>query len=82
MKLIYRGMTYERHPSKASSRPFQQVREPGAAYYLSYRGVTYQIDPNTKPAEPARPVVYQATYRGITYFVKKTARGEVTYSLK
>ncbi|NJM69851.1 MAG: hypothetical protein HC862_06285 [Scytonema sp. RU_4_4] len=31
MNLIYRGITYECHPSKASGRPFQQIREPGVA---------------------------------------------------
>ena len=77
MKLTYRGTTYDRHPSQADNRPFQQVREPGAAYNLSYRGVTYRLDPNAQPVESARPVTYQAIYRGITYFVRKTARGEV-----
>ncbi|MDV2992183.1 MAG: hypothetical protein N4J56_001837 [Chroococcidiopsis sp. SAG 2025] len=79
MKLTYRGVTYDRHPSQADNRSFQQVREPGAAYNLSYRGVTYRLDPNAQPVESARPVTYQAIYRGITYFVRKTARGEVTF---
>lgn len=78
MKLIYRGTTYDRNPSQASDRPFQQFRESGAAYNLSYRGVTYRIDPNAKPVEPAPPEVYQAIYRGITYLVNSTGRGEVT----
>ncbi len=39
MKLIYRGTTYERNPDQAPSRPFQQVRESGRAYNLTYRGV-------------------------------------------
>lgn len=78
MKLIYRGTTYDRHPSQASSRPFGQVREPGAAYNLSYRGVTYRIDPNAKPVKPVQTAAYKAIYRGITYFVNPTARGEVT----
>lgn len=78
MKLIYRGMTYERHPSKASGRPFQQVRESGAAYNLSYRGVTYRIDPNAEPAEvPVKPVAYELIYRGVTYLVNRNVR-EVT----
>lgn len=70
MQLIYRGTTYERHPS--SGRPFQQVREPGAAYNLSYRGVTYRIDPNAKPTEvPVKPVAYKLIYRGVTYLVHR-----------
>ncbi|MGL4617633.1 MAG: DUF4278 domain-containing protein [Chroococcidiopsis sp.] len=48
MKLTYRGMTYERHPSQTSDRSFQQVRQPEVAYNLSYRGVTYCIAPQTK----------------------------------
>lgn len=79
MKLTYRGVTYNRHPSQADNCPFQQVREPGAAYNLGYRGVTYQLAPNAQPVESARPVTYQAIYRGITYFVRTTARGEVTF---
>ncbi|MGL4623241.1 DUF4278 domain-containing protein [Chroococcidiopsis sp.] len=69
MKLTYRGMTYERHPSKASDRPFVQVREPGAAYNLSYRGVTYRIDPQTKATQvPTTLVGHKLIYRGITYY--------------
>ena len=78
MKLIYRGTTYDRHPSQADNCPFQQVRESGAAYNLSYRGVTYRIDPNAT-VEPTQLVVYEAIYRGITYFVNKTANREVTF---
>ncbi|MDV2997312.1 MAG: hypothetical protein N4J56_007017 [Chroococcidiopsis sp. SAG 2025] len=67
MELFYRSMTYDRHPNMAPGRPFRQVREPGAAYFLYYRGETYRIDPNTKPGEPARPAVYKAIYRGVTF---------------
>jgi hypothetical protein len=49
MKLIYRGITYERRPSETPNRPFQQVREVKpvevpeslAVHKLIYRGVTY-----------------------------------------
>ncbi|WP_347276464.1 hypothetical protein [Chroococcidiopsis sp [FACHB-1243]] len=34
--------------------------------------MTYRLDPNAQPVESARPVTYQAIYRGITYFVRKT----------
>lgn len=79
MKLIYRGITYERHPSSSSGRPFQQVRESGAAYNLSYREVTYRVDPNAKPAEDSvNSGFYQLIYRGITYLVNRNERGEVT----
>lgn len=79
MKLIYRGIPYERHPNKTPGRPFQQGRESGAAYNLSYRGVTYRVAPNAKPASvPVKPVVYKLTYRGITYLVNRNVQGEVT----
>jgi YHS domain-containing protein len=80
MELIYRGTIYERHPSKASGRPFRQVREPEVAYNLSYRGVTYRVDPNPKPMEvPVEPVAYKLIYRGVTYF--KLSDQGVTYSV-
>jgi hypothetical protein len=57
MKLIYRATTYDYHPDKAPSRPFQQVRESGSAYNLTYRGVTYRVDPNDLPKEvPVLPI--------------------------
>ncbi|MCC5654762.1 DUF4278 domain-containing protein [Nostoc sp. XA013] len=72
MKLSYRGVSYE-------YQPFKQVRGFGHAYNLIYRGFTYRIDPNTKQSEiPVQPVAYRLMYRGIAYFVKKTAQGEVS----
>ncbi|MBD2309902.1 DUF4278 domain-containing protein [Chroococcidiopsis sp. FACHB-1243] len=69
MKLMYRGMTYEHHPSKADGRPFVQVSEPGAAHNLSYRGVTYRIAPQTESTQvPAKLVGQKLIYRGITYY--------------
>jgi hypothetical protein len=49
MKLIYRGVTYERHPSEIPERSFQEVRaiapievpDSLAVHKLIYRGVTY-----------------------------------------
>jgi hypothetical protein len=49
MKLIYRGVTYERHPSEIPERSFQKVRAVArtevpdslAVHKLRYRGVTY-----------------------------------------
>jgi hypothetical protein len=59
MKLLYRGTTYERNPSQAPSRPFQQIRESRPAYNLTYRGVTYHVEPNAKPTEvPVPPATY------------------------
>ncbi len=79
MKLIYRGTTYERNPDQAPSRPFQQVRAAGPADNLTYRGVNYRVAPNTKPASvPAPAASYKLSYRGMTYFVNRTANGEVT----
>lgn len=73
MKLIYRGLTYDRHPYQPYSRPFQPVSRSGAAYNLAYRGVTYRVDPHAKPAKvSAKPVTYKLTYRGVSYLVNRT----------
>ncbi len=61
MKLIYRGVTYECHPSETSKHPFQKVRSlspteiPGslAVHQLIYCGVTY----------------YKFSHQGITFLV-------------
>lgn len=82
MKLYYRGVSFEYDPTKVRSRkrqPFKQVRESEPAYNLIYRGVTYRVDPNAKPASvPVPPATYKLIYRGITYFVNRTVQGEVT----
>ena len=75
MQLVYRGITYERHPSSSSARPFLQVREPGAAYNLRYRGVTYRVDPNALPASVVvKPVAYKLIFRGVAYLVNRNVR--------
>jgi Domain of unknown function (DUF4278) len=59
MKLIYRGVTYERHPSEIPERPFQKVRaiaptevpDSLAVHKLIYRGVSY----------------YKFSYQGMTF---------------
>ncbi len=61
MKLIYRGVTYECHPSETSKHPFQGVRSLApteipaslAVHQLIYRGVIY----------------YKLSYQGITFSV-------------
>ncbi|MEW6498394.1 MAG: DUF4278 domain-containing protein [Cyanobacteriota bacterium] len=83
MKLHYRGVSYEYDPSKLESQnriqPFKQVRGSGHADNLMYRGVPYRIEPNTKQSEvPVQPVAYRLMYRGIAYFVNKTAQREVS----
>ncbi|MES1026582.1 DUF4278 domain-containing protein [Gloeocapsa sp. BRSZ] len=79
MELIYRGTTYDYNPNKAPGRPFEQVREAGPAYNLTYRGVTYRVDPNVKQSEaPVRPAAYELIYRGVTYCVNRNEQGEVT----
>ncbi|MBC1224039.1 DUF4278 domain-containing protein [Nostoc sp. UCD121] len=83
MKLYYRGLSYEYNPSKVDSKkteqPFQPVPQLGPAYNLMYCGINYHVDPNSKSAEvPLSPVAYKLSFRGITYFVNKTAQGEVT----
>lgn len=80
MNLIYRGTSYERHSSIASSRPFVQVREPGAAERLSYRGVSYCIAPQTESTQvPAKLVGHKLIYRGITYY--KLVYQGITFSV-
>lgn len=77
MKLIYRGYTYEYDSSKPVGRPFQPAPRLGRAYNLIYRGTTYRVDPNVKPAEVSvEPAIYQLIYRGMTYWVNRTAQGD------
>ena len=82
MRLYYRGLSYEYNSSQAAkkaTRPFAPVRHQGSAYNLTYRGLTYHVDPNIEPAEVStQPVVYQLIYRGVTYFVERTDTGEVS----
>ncbi|GAX43461.1 hypothetical protein NIES4075_44750 [Tolypothrix sp. NIES-4075] len=82
MKLYYRGLSYEynsQEAAKKATRPFASVREQGSAYNLTYRGLTYRVDPNIQPAEVSTPsVAYQLIYRLIAYFVKKTHTGKVS----
>ncbi|MEH2459491.1 DUF4278 domain-containing protein [Nostoc sp.] len=82
MKLYYRGLNYEYDRSKVSNKteqPFEPVPQLGLAYNLMYCGVTYSVDPNSKPAEvPLAPLADKLSFRGITYFVNKTAQEEVT----
>ncbi|MGI2907297.1 MULTISPECIES: DUF4278 domain-containing protein [Tolypothrichaceae] len=82
MKLYYRGLSYEYNSAEAAkkaTRPFAPVRDKGCAYNLTYRGLTYRVDPNIQPAEVSTPpVAYQLIYRLIAYFVKKTHTGEVS----
>lgn len=79
MKLIYRGATYDYNPTKVADQPFQPVhRRSGSAYTLTYRGVTYDVAPNTKPTEvPVAPRTYRLNYRGVTYLLTRTAQGRV-----
>ncbi|MDZ8239449.1 MAG: DUF4278 domain-containing protein [Nostoc sp. ChiQUE01a] len=83
MKLYYRGFSYELDSSKIASRttekPFQPAPSVGSAYNLIYRGVTYRVDPNTKPAEALLPpATYKLSYRGINYLMNRNVQGEVT----
>ena len=69
MKLIYRGMTYNYNSLKASSRPVRRE----APYLLHYRGVTYQVAPQSEtPAATVHPITQQLIYRVNTYSVTRT----------
>lgn len=81
MKLYYRGLSYEYNSEEAkkATRPFAPVRHKGSDYNLSYRGLTYRVDPNIELAEVSTPpVAYHLIYRGIAYFLKKMHTGEVS----
>lgn len=81
MKLYYRGLSYEynsEEAAKKATQPFAPVRPSGSSYNLSYRGLTYRVDPNIEPAKVSTPVAYKLIYRGIAYFVNKTHTGEVS----
>ncbi|MDV2997730.1 MAG: hypothetical protein N4J56_007435 [Chroococcidiopsis sp. SAG 2025] len=65
MKLIYRGVTYECHPSETSKHPFQKVRSlltteiPGslAVHQLIYRGVTHVRAHRTQITFATQPTI-------------------------
>jgi hypothetical protein len=79
MKLIYAVLLTITAFLQAPSRPFQPVSAAGVANNLTYREGNYRVDPNTLPAAvPALPASYKLSYRGMTYFVNRTANGEVT----
>lgn len=79
MQLIYRGTTLNYTPSQSvAHRPFQQIRQPGAAYNLRYRGITYQVDPNIEIEKVfEQPRTYELCYRGLKYRVNRNEQGEV-----
>lgn len=73
MKLIYRGMTSERHPSQTFGRLFVPVGESIAVNRHRYRGVTDCIDSQTKTTQvPAKLVSHKLIYRGITFSVNRS----------
>ncbi|NJK57929.1 MAG: DUF4278 domain-containing protein [Pleurocapsa sp. SU_5_0] len=64
MKLIYRGIVYDRLPSKSVVRPFK------TAHNLIYRGVNYSVALNIKQKKfslSSKP--YRRIYRGAAYLV-------------
>ncbi|MBD2452433.1 DUF4278 domain-containing protein [Nostoc sp. FACHB-152] len=83
MKLYYRGTSYEYDTKKVENRkieqPFQPVYQFGPAYNVIYRGITYRVDPDVKPAEVTLPLaIYKLSYRGTNYLVNRNTQGEVT----
>ncbi|MDF5738770.1 MULTISPECIES: DUF4278 domain-containing protein [unclassified Nostoc] len=77
MKLYYRGLNYEYDRSKVSNKteqPFEPAPQLGLAYNLMYGDLTYRVDPNSQSAEvPLAPLADKLSFRGITYFLNKTA---------
>jgi Domain of unknown function (DUF4278) len=83
MKLIYRANIYDYDPAQSTNRPFQQIRGVGPAYTLTYRGVTHQIDPQSRLASPGastgaqtKPETYELIYRGNVYLVQRPVQVE------
>ncbi len=80
MKIYYHGNSYDYEPSKVGSRDRQVVR-PQRPFNLSYRGVTYHVDPNVEPAEvSASQTAYNLRYHGAIYpvLVNSSAQAEAT----
>ncbi|MHC5723510.1 MAG: DUF4278 domain-containing protein [Nostoc sp.] len=82
MKIYYRGLNYEYDRSKVSNKteqPFEPDPQLGLAYNLMYSSVIYRVNPNSKMAEvPLPQLADKLSFRGITYFLNKTAQQEVT----
>lgn len=68
MKLFYRGVGYD-HDAQAvqSDRPWNRVRAARAGYTLTYRGVSFNVDPNQEVPDHSALPVAQLTYRGVAY---------------
>uniref|UniRef100_B8HQY2 DUF4278 domain-containing protein n=1 Tax=Cyanothece sp. (strain PCC 7425 / ATCC 29141) TaxID=395961 RepID=B8HQY2_CYAP4 len=72
MKLIYRGQSYDYNPSQPLGDPFHKMRKPGSvANQLTYRGVTYWVDPDNLLVASPLPLVYTLMYRGVRYQVNQ-----------
>lgn len=80
MKLIYRGNTYDYHPELASDRtaPFKSINGYRTPYTVTYRGLSYTVNPNQPIAEPPLPTSYDLRYRGLAYHVTRDAQGVAT----
>lgn len=75
MKLIYRGIPYDRNPSEfVASHPFQSLRSSISPYNLTYRGATYTVVANAKQTKfPIKSVTHKLSYRGLTYLANQKA---------
>lgn len=72
MKLYYRGLSYEYNPSQVGDKKTQRAFTSGNN--LTYRGVSYHVEPNSKLGEVTEaPIAYKLSFRGIDYFINKTA---------
>jgi Domain of unknown function (DUF4278) len=83
MKLIYRGASYDYHPSHArfenAGRPTRPTQSHQSPYTLIYRGLTTVVDPEAARVENfALPASYELIYRGSTYQVSRSATGMAT----
>jgi hypothetical protein len=83
MKLIYRGTSYNYNPDSSRAdnmgHPHKPAPRSDAPYTLTYRGQTYQVDPQAPhPEASSTPKTYALTYRGVTYQVYRDAQGVVS----
>ncbi|MBW4660676.1 MAG: DUF4278 domain-containing protein [Drouetiella hepatica Uher 2000/2452] len=82
MKLIYRGQTYEYTPGVFNTgnagRPARQAHRSQAPYSLTYRGVTFEVDPSVPQEVAQLPTHYNLSYRGATYHVGRDRQSIAT----
>ncbi len=65
MKLFYRGLSYDY--DSITGAPLRTAATPRQPFTLSYRGLTYAVDPTRAVATVPDPVAANLIYRGLRY---------------